>query len=219
MITLPCSCVLEEHVSGARVSIRKCKKHTKQMREPVSLGEAYYRELGVLAKSTPHLRELEETLGPFEPPITNRSALEIGCGISPYAKAIGQAGWTYFGLDLSKWAVEQMRRQGHNAIWDNWEEMGVAFRFGMALCAHSLEHMKNAYHALVKIQACLTPGGALYLVIPDDSDLTNADHLWFFSQDSLAKCIEEAGLKTEVMTMRKRIERENFLYVRARKPA
>jgi hypothetical protein len=54
--------------------------------------------------------------------------------------------------------------------------------------------------------------------VPDDSDPVNPDHLWHFDERTLRGCVEAAGLVVERLVVRKYIERENFLYVRARKP-
>lgn len=217
MIRLACGCTLERHPSGARHSTAKCKTHARKMRAPFDLEEAYYRELGLLSNPGLHAGQFDEILGPIERPRNYKSALEIGCGLSPYAGMIEDAGWAYFGVDPSGWAVDEMRLRGHTVFRDDWEVMGEHVGFGLILCAHALEHMKDAPRALDKIGRTLVPGGFFYLIIPDDSDLVNPDHLWFFTEQSLWKCIQGAGMSIEYSCVRKLVAREKFIYVKARK--
>ena len=70
-----------------------------------------------------------------------------------------------------------------------------------------------------KMAAYLDHGGELWIIVPDDSDPVNPDHLWFFTEATLRSTIEAAGLEVVRMAKRKYIERENFIYCRARKPA
>lgn len=99
---LPCGCVNEVHPpTGASRCVSKCRAHLRLHRDPATLGESYYRDLGLLGE-TAHLAELLEALGPFPAARGNRRALEVGCGCSPYAGALRAAGWRYLGLDASQ---------------------------------------------------------------------------------------------------------------------
>lgn len=224
-IIYKCGCQNERHEpTGALQCVSKCARHTRASQAPEGLGEAYYTELGLLKggvlQPTNHVAELVDALGPF--PETDREglALEIGCGVSPYVGAIKDAGWVYMGLDASLWAVEWTCNQWDvGMIHGTWEQANLKqLKFGLIFSAHALEHMADAPAALQKMADALEPGGQLWLVVPDDSDPVNPDHIWFWSFESLTNAIKQAGLVVDLMTSRRIIERESFIYVRAIKP-
>lgn len=227
MKSYPCGCALATHApTGARYSIGKCARHRALMRDPATLDEAYYAELGVIRDGrlaeTRHVAEMAEALGDFEGPIEHDAqvALEVGCGVSPYTGRLRDAGWVYAGVEVSPWAADWMRRN-HSAliVRSSWEAFDAAKKpFGLILAAHVLEHLPDAPAGLVKMADMLEPGGVLYLLVPDDSDPLNPDHLWFFAPESLRRCVELAGLTIEALEARQIVPRERFLYCRARKP-
>ncbi len=225
-IQYACGCLNEiDEASGVTHCIEKCRTHRKQAHPPETAGETYYEHLGVIRDGKPaatkHVAELEEALGPIE-----RAggylvpALEIGCGASQYVSALRDAGWSYCGVDASPWACRWMREtHDANMMQGDWETMPeLPDKAGLILSAHALEHMANAPNALSLMAQTLEPGGVLYLVVPDDEDPTNSDHLWFFDRNTLKCCIESAGLIVERLEKRRYVKHENFLYARARKP-
>jgi hypothetical protein len=69
-VTYPCGCINEiREEDDPMHRVQTCQKHKKMQREPMSLGLAYYEELGAIRDGIPqcprYLRELEEALGPF----------------------------------------------------------------------------------------------------------------------------------------------------------
>lgn len=238
MTTHPCGCTTERHEpTGALRSVVKCPNHKAGQRDPATLDERYYREMGALDADAPerYVRELTEALGeiplaPLAPLPTAMlgvskaaaSALEIGCGFSPYAKAIRAKGYDYYGVELSSWACDSMRSHFPRAslLQTDFETMGIrklswGFHFEFILATHSFEHMTDAPAAIAKAASLLSPGGELWIVVPDDSDLFNPDHIWFFTEASLRKAVEMAWLKVKRLVSRRIVERENFLYLRA----
>ncbi len=223
----PCGCQNEVHTaSGVLRSISKCSRH--QPRDPATLDQAYYTELGLLTADgrpaeTQHVAELEEALGALpEAETPALMALEIGCGASPYVRAILEAGYFYIGLEPSLWAADWMRETYSTVtLHCRSEDIGSTLfegQFTLILAAHCLEHMADAPAAIGRCADWLVPGGELWIVVPDDSDPCNPDHLWYFREDTLRACIEAAGLVVERLVMRKHVKHENFLYARARKP-
>ena len=183
-------------------------------RLPSTLDEAYYREQG--AFDGPHLEQLREALGPFPAAFGERRCLEIGCGASPYVGAIKAAGWMYCGLDSSSWAAGwTAERWGVETIEGEWETFVPAIGFGLILAAHVLEHFADAPLALSRMAECVQFGGQLWLIVPDDSDPCNPDHEVFFSPETLRSEVERCGMEVESLQVRKYIERESFLYLRA----
>lgn len=236
-ITYNCGCV-NDFDRGVLKSILKCDHHKSLQREIGELGEEYYRELGSATGVPPHVAEFEDCFGKIEPVNPDRPfALEIGSGASHYVPMITDAGWFYCACEPSRWARQWMMRKYGDRWLDlccsTWEQFSIddcllgdracgggnSWQFGMILSAHSLEHMIDAPDALEKMAGFLTPGGVLYIICPDDSDPVNPDHLWFFSTASLDVSIQRAGLIVESMQARRRVEHENFIYCKARKPS
>lgn len=221
---------------GVLRSVTKCAKHRAERRDPATLGEAYYRENGALDADAPgrYVGELVEALGelPRAAEKLENNALEIGCGASPYVEAMDRRGWIYHGLDASRWAAEFMRTEtGYRIACASFEAMDfeepwspepdewLPDRFGLILAAHVFEHLDDAPAAIARAARLLAPGGELWIVVPDDQDLCNPDHIYFFSPETLRACVEAAGLTVERMEVRRYIAREQFIYCRARKPA
>jgi SAM-dependent methyltransferase len=230
LIAYACGCVNERHEpTGALRSVSKCPGHTRAYQSPETLGEAYYAEFGLLKNGvfqpTNHVVELTEALGDIPAPDRNGDVLEVGCGVSPYAGVLIERGWHYIGIDPSKWACDWMYRiYDVDMIEVRFENLAandfhlIDTHFGLILAAHSLEHMDDAPGAIARCAELLAPGGELWLVVPDDTDPVNPDHVWFWSFPSLTRAIQQAGLVVDLMTSRKLIERESFLYCRASKP-
>jgi SAM-dependent methyltransferase len=224
-ITYACACANEvDRASGVLRRVEWCPKHQAMRRDPATLGEAYYRELGVIdaagrLRATAHVAELEEALGPLPPATPPVDALEVGCGASPYVDAVRAAGYAYFGLDPAPWVRPWMARR-----WGAWcdtmrlEDVRAFHAYALVLCAHAFEHMDDAPAAIRHCARLLAPGGELWLVVPDDSDPVNPDHIYFFTPDTLRACLEAAGLAVERIVTRRHVPHENFLYARARKP-
>jgi SAM-dependent methyltransferase len=225
----PCGCINVVHEpSGVTRCFRKCPRHQAMARRPETLDEAYYTELGVLKDGkivTDHyVRQLTEALGPIPLSASSPShdTLEIGCGISPYVKEIRKAGWLYEGLDASELARNWMHMNyvRSSYVWfthSTFEDLKKWTQCGFILAAHVFEHMDDAPGAIAKCYDLLEPGGWLWVIVPDDNDPTNPDHQWFFTEQTLRRCLEAGGFTVERLVMRKYIERENFLYCAARK--
>lgn len=218
MIRYRCGCVNERLPSGLLRCVSKCIGHAAMRRDPATLDETYYRSNG--AFDGPHLEQIREALGPWPAADGRQFALEIGCGASPYAGALKDAGWLYGGFDSSPWAARwTANRWGVFAEIGDYERARWAADFyGLVLAAHVLEHLKDAPGGLSRMADCLYPGGELWLIVPDDSDPTNPDHEWFFSPETLKAEVERCGLEVVTLAVRKYIERERFIYLRARKP-
>lgn len=228
-ITYPCGCV-NDFDRGVLKSILKCDHHKSMQREIGELGEEYYQENGAMdpEASVRYAAEFEECFGKCEPVNPDCPfALEIGAGASHYVPMITDAEWAYYACEPSRWARQWMMSKYsdrfvrlNNSTWESFsgDTHGGWWKFGMILSAHSLEHMSDAPAALEKMAEYLAPGGVLYLVLPSDDDPLNPDHLWFFSAATLDLSVRMAGLVVEVLDTRQRIERERFIYCKARKP-
>jgi SAM-dependent methyltransferase len=220
-----CGCtVAATPPSGVLRSVSKCRSHRAGARDPAGLGAAYYATCGLIDGEgrrlrTAHVAELTEALGPF-PAREGGAALEVGCGVSPYVEAIRGAGYDYHAVEPCGWAADWMEeRYGWCVIRARFEAMpGGPPGFDLILAAHSLEHMPDAPGAIQKCAGLLRPGGELWVVVPDDSDLFNADHLYYFTPETLAGCVAGAGLTVEALEVRRYVAHERFIYAKASKP-
>lgn len=222
---MSCGCAhATDPATGARRIASRCAGHSARRNPIETLGEDYYRDLGLLTPDgrpaeTRHVAELDEALGPLPRPRGNDRALEIGCGVSPYVGAIQAAGWRYLGLEASPWAGRFTRDWWDVAVvCSTWEEWVPAGRFGLMLAAHVLEHLANAPAALLKMGRTLEAGGVLLIVVPHgEDDPVNPDHEYFFDEFTLGRAVELAGLAVEVIAVRRIVAHERFIYCRARK--
>lgn len=223
MTTYRCGCANRiDAASGVLRRLARCQYHEEHYRDPSTLDESYYQELadldGTEIVNFKHVDEIVQALGNFPAPGCNDNAIEIGCGTSAYVPAICAVGWSYLGLDISPWAVDWVRKYWHvDAVIGDWEKRNLHLRYGLILCCHVLEHMRNAPAAIASMADSLCSGGELWIVVPDDTDPVNPDHLWFFTCDSLRACVESAGLEVVRLELRRIVKRENFIYCRARK--
>lgn len=214
-----CGCRNEVSTFGALRSVAKCDGHRREAREAGELGDDYYRSNGALDDDAPsrYEAELAEVLGTLPaPPVPGAVAMEVGCGASPYVRAIRRAGWAYHGLDASAWACEWMRcRYGADMTRADFAAWTPTLAPGLILCAHAIEHMHDAPAAILKMADMLTPGGELWAIVPDDSDPINPDHIWTMHRSGLQYILESAGMRVYRLDERRRIEREKFIYCRA----
>jgi SAM-dependent methyltransferase len=239
MIEYPCGCLnFKDLLYDVLRCHKKCRHHVEWVQKQPT-GLAYYQMLGsVNADGAPlpdaYVREITESLGPVpkagQPWFDNEGDLvvptagEIGCGASPYVKMVRDAGYFYVGLDPDPWVVEWMKKTYdayvYKGLWPVKDGIGIQKGgvLDFLLCTHALEHMDDAPASLDEMYNHLRPGGHLWIVVPDDTDQTNPDHRWFFTLEGLVGMVKRAGFDRVFATQKKVIERENFIYLSARRP-
>lgn len=234
MTTHPCGCVTAPHPHwGVTHAVSKCAFHVEYLAAQPT-GEAYYRQIGVLdikgeVRHRVYCDEMAAALKqPFPPPVptwngTPRAeALEVGCGASPYVRAVEAAGYRYTGIDTDGYATVRTLIEGTDRTSTilgpfagrDWADN----TFGLVLSAHCVEHLEDGPGALAEFRRLLVPGGHLVLLVPDDTDLTNPDHRWFFSPASLTRTLVRVGFEVVRLAPRQVVQKELFLYCLARKP-
>lgn len=206
-----CNCKYGVHESGARYRLTRCKKHASSHPVQNVFVRKHYEHMGTLEPDTEHVNEFIENFGPLRP---GKTLLEVGAGVSPYAQMVVDAGFSYHGTDWSPFACETMERRGFAMTCGLFDDIKPD-KFDAIISAHFLEHV-NAPQALAKMAAMLNPGGLLYLLIPDDSDLHNQDHIWFFSEQSAIRLLESTGFKVESSAVKQIVAKEKFMYFVAR---
>lgn len=229
MTVYSCGCVNEvEPKSGVLRNISKCNFHIEWSEtHPQGLTPAYYEDIGLLEKGICNnarlIRELEDPLE--EMGHTNlfsgnhRSILELGCGLGCYIPLFLKHGWLYEAVEQSPFAALWVRNTFDVPVYQvPFEQFRRKLYFWNAIFgAHFFEHLKDSPAGLKRAYEYLVTGGYLYLIVPDDGDPTNPDHLWFYTPVTLHNLLDAIGFADIKMTMRKRVEQENFIYCIARK--
>ena len=221
MIQYECGCVNDvDPLCFAQFNISKCHFHKRHQQDVGDLGRNYYEKLGIdPANKEMYERQFMDGFGQL-PSSDGRSIIEIGCGTSPYVNLFTNKGWEYIGLDPSLFACEWMTdTYDVFMIRGKLEDQTLAGRaYRAVLSAHSLEHMPDPRAALTIMHRILDDGGNLYLLIPDDTDLWNPDHLWFFSPATIRRLLEQIGFEIVSLNLRRHTDVENYIYITARKP-
>lgn len=232
MTTQSCGCVTSPDPAWMITrSVRKCEFHVAELKNQPT-GEAYYRQLDVIdpdgnTRFDRYVTQMETALRqPFPPPppaVGGRpiaEALEVGCGVSPYVRAVVDAGYRYTGVEPDEWGATRTVIDGADSMFTEKFDgsLFASDTFGLILAAHSLEHVEDAPGMLRQFFRILAPGGHLVLLVPDDTDLTNPDHLWFFTEATLAMTLARLGFKGEKLVALQVVPKEKFIYCHARKP-
>jgi SAM-dependent methyltransferase len=170
-----------------------------------------------------HLARFVRSLG------TAERALDVGCGDGRLTAELRAQHVT--GADVSSVALERARARLPGATLVEIEE-GAPFPFAdssfdLALCAETIEHVRDVQLLLSELRRVLEPRGRLAITTPAHGRLTGIDvfmrgferrfdplspHLRFFSRRSLARLLDELGF--EVRSLRR--ERGTLLAVAMR---
>ena len=216
-----CGCVNElDEASGLTKSVSKCPFHLDHQFSDCDF--AYYKELncfdangipqnkGYIAEFLTALNELKNR--PHELPCF---ALEIGCGPGMYVPLFLKWGWHYEGLDRSGFACDWIRNTFDvTSHFTTWEDFRTEHPYDVIFAAHAFEHMRDAPAMLRKAYEL---GNELWLILPDDQDPVNPDHLWFFNQRTLHAFLEKIGYRNVRSIVRRIVKQEKFIYCVAEK--
>ena len=146
--------------------------------------------------------------------IRNKNLIEIGSGTGRLVPLFLRLGVNYVGIETNPWACKYVANSYFVPVIErHFEDIEVDDNcFDYVVCIHTLEHLKKADFAFEKMARILKPGGIMFIEIPDDTDLYNPDHFWFFNESVLTGWAEKIGLKKIGFLKQKIVERENFLY-------
>lgn len=214
-----CDChVQADPATGVLRGYTKCRHHVRALLKEMRDEQVHYASLGAMDHPDAYITEFTECFGPLAT-VDGGAALEIGAGTSPYIPMLQDCGYTYTAVESSPFAAAWLRQQpAVEVIEQDWEQMHQRLPVSLILAAHCIEHMRDAPLAVQQMANVLVPGGLLYIIVPNDEDLCNPDHWWFFTEASLRATVERAGLQVKTITSRRRIERESFIYCQAVKP-
>ncbi len=147
-----------------------------------------------------------------------RYTLDIGAGICRHAPLLMRHGASITAIEPDPWAARFLRQAYQIETHEcSLEHFDAPRQYEIVIAAHALEHFPNAPAALAKMATLLAPGGRLFLIVPDDRDLTNPDHFWHFTRRGLEKWCFDLGLTDIRSTQKSLVEKEDFIYLTALK--
>ncbi len=221
----PCGCVTGvSSWCGVITSLSKCDHHTRLAGAETRSPRSHYESMGCAVNGIPqcatYIAELMECID-IVPSLGDETCIEMGCGCSMYAPLVSQLGYRYVGVDQCEWAAKWTRSAHCVTVLNCYiEEASMHIErdyAGLIIAAHVLEHLPKPREALSLMHGLLRPGKPLALIVPNDEDLVNPDHFWFFSEKTLKLALETSGFKVDTIQSRRRIAREQFIYVKATK--
>ena len=133
--------------------------------------------------------------------------LEVGTGAGFFLKAAERAGWEVAGIEVSTEAVGFARDQlGLDVRQGSAEEIQYADgSFDLAVLFEVIEHLLDPLRALRSVWRAVKPGGQVILSTPNFNALSRrilgrqwavlspAEHLYYFTEKSLARLLARAG--------------------------
>lgn len=215
LTTHPCGCTtFTDPEWGVTRAYTKCYHHKD---EGGKTGLKHHEEMGAIVGGVvQHEKYEKELLECVKIPKGPGSVLEIGCGVGVYIPMLKRLGYDYTGCELDDDLSDHL--EGENVCFGRYEDFFQMLPFDLILACHVFEHMEDAPGMIAKAFSQLKSGGSLVLIVPDDEDLVNPDHLWFFNCETLLATLSRIGFKGISINARRRIQRECFLYTTAIKP-
>ena len=135
--------------------------------------------------------------------------LDAGCATGAFARVATRAGWKTSGVDASAWALDLARERCRDAtfVLGLIEEVEFpASSFDVITLWDTLEHVSAPAKVLARARSWLTPGGWLFLNVPNaDSWTARAmgrrwilllrEHLWYFTPLTLQALLSRCGFQ------------------------
>lgn len=198
-------------------SYSKCAFHKS---ESGKSGIAHHEEMGAIKDGiVAHEVYVDELVDPLDEMDVSIGAtkgsrcLEIGCGVGSYIPMLRCAGYEYEGIEPDHEIALLTNASFEAKVFCGlYEEFQSNHLFDLIFCAHAFEHMEHAPDMMAKAFSQLRNGGRLLLIIPNDDDPVNPDHLWFFNEASLRSVLMKIGFTDIRMAVRQRVKHEKFIY-------
>jgi SAM-dependent methyltransferase len=149
-------------------------------------------------------RRLRE-LGPSRP---GEALLDVGCATGFLLEAARDLGYEPHGVEVSAFAAAESERAFPGRVFQGTLEEArfPEGRFGVVVLSDLLEHVRGPLPFLREVRRVLRPGGRLLIVTPDLGSLSarvmgrrwfhrKAEHLYYFTRESLGGLVGRAGLR------------------------
>jgi 2-polyprenyl-3-methyl-5-hydroxy-6-metoxy-1,4-benzoquinol methylase len=137
--------------------------------------------------------------------------LDVGCGDGAFLSLCQAAGWTCYGLELSKKAVMRATRRQLTVLPPDWlEQSGEREPFDVITLVNVLETVTNPARLLRQVAGALTPSGLVVIRATNGafhlpmrtparwvgSRYDQAFHLFLYSPQALRSLLKGIGLHT-----------------------
>ncbi len=143
--------------------------------------------------------------------------LDVGCGDGHFLELCREAGWTTFGLEVSREAAERGRRRGITMLPHNWMERAPSGhgsepdkdRFDVIALVNVLETVADPAAVLQRLREALAPDGLMIVRVGNGAfhlflrrpvgwvgaRYQQAFHLFVFSPRALLRLLRKVGLE------------------------
>ncbi len=160
---------------------------------------------GRIATFRHHIRPLEEMVRSHN----GRRLLDVGAHIGVFVEVAQERGWDAWGLEPSRWAVEEGRRRNLQMIQGTLHDAELdSGSFDVVTMWDVVEHLFDPLADIREVTRILKPGGILCVhTINVESWFARLMggrwpwlvemHLYFFSPRTLSALVEKAGLHVE----------------------
>lgn len=141
----------------------------------------------------------------------SRRVLEVGCSYGLLLDYLREKGWRAAGIDISKNAVGWARERGLECYQASMDDFTPPGKYDLILLIHVLEHLPDPGESLKRIKSWLSPGGMIYLRVPNvESRFVRRsrvnfighfkpfEHLYYFSSETMKLLLEKAGLRASL---------------------
>lgn len=150
-----------------------------------------------------HLKPLERLAGPPN----GRSLLDVGCYIGIFVEIAACHGWDAWGVEPSRWAVEQAQARGLHVVQGMLETADLPEEyFDVVTMWDVIEHVTDPLGTLQQAYRLLKPGGLVVVHTIDINSLfarlmgarwpwLMEMHIYYFSRHTLRAMLEQCGFQ------------------------
>lgn len=156
-----------------------------------------------------HRRRSQPFLSLLEPYRQLGTMLEVGCAAGFFLKIAAEDGWQVQGLELMEAAVGYGRdRLGLDISSATLEDANLPSEsFDTVVMIETVEHLLDPAQTLTEAHRLLRPGGAILVTVPnqnslmrnlygiDWSVLSPAEHLFYFTEETLGALLHKVGFQ------------------------
>ena len=150
-----------------------------------------------------HLKPLERLTGPPD----GRPLLDVGCYTGVFVEIAARHGWDAWGVEPSRWAVEQARSQGLHVVQGTLETADLPpASFDVVTMWDVIEHVTDPRGTVQEAHRLLKPGGLLVVHTIDIDSLfarlmgarwpwLMEMHIYYFSRRTMRAMLEKCGFQ------------------------
>ena len=132
--------------------------------------------------------------------------LEIGAGTGFMSKCLAQAGWKVTSIEPGRGYQRYWEMHDVQVVNDFFPSEHICGQFDAIVFYTVLEHIKDTKAFLNDVKRQLKPAGKIILAVPDctveiavsDPSVLLHEHFHYFTSDSLANTLAEAGFESAV---------------------